>query len=146
MLTIDAAIAYASGNLLVLIGGLLVAVLIYWFVDERDARSRGEQIDNVGDRAENAVGGVLSGTRALLLAIVGILGTTAAELTQLSADLNSLLAALPLLLGHLAYGLLSLFGVELGLERKQIGMSFIVLTIVAVVWAASYKKRTESYS
>lgn len=129
-------------------GGLVVVALLYFVYDEReDGDSAGDTIDAVGDRAEGAASGILSGTRALLLSLVAILGTVFAEILQLFNDVSSMVDTAPIIAGHLAYGILSVFGVELGIERSQLGMAFIAITAIAILWGtAAARSRRSSFA
>lgn len=129
-------------------GGLVVVALLYFVFDEREeGDSAGETIDSVGDRTEGAVGGLLSGTRALLLSLVAVLGTVFAEVLQLFNDVSRMIDTAPLLAGHLAYGVLSIFGVELGIPRSQLGIAFIAVTVIALLWGtAAARSRRSSFA
>lgn len=136
--TVGALVDLLLSNWQLTLAGIVLGALAYWYYAESDTGStRGDTLDAVGDRAQGAVGGIMSGTRAVLLSLLAIIGTIAAEAMQLGADLNNLLGATPLFLGHIAYGALSWFGIDLGISQRRLGMAFAGITIIAVVWAAA---------
>jgi hypothetical protein len=137
-----------SRNWELTLGGVVLLALAIWTFQEREeGDSAGETVDSVGSRAEGAAGGILSGTRALLLSLLAIVGTVVAEVMQLFNDLGSLIDTAPLLAGHLAYGLLSVFGVELGIPRERLGIAFLGITVIALIWGvAEARSRRRSFA
>jgi hypothetical protein len=131
-------------NWLWLIGGGLLALIAYWIADEAgEAADRVETVERVTDRAENATGGLLSGTRALLLGVAGIAITTAGELLGLATALNELLGGVPYLVGMLLYGGLSFAGVYLNVRPETLGITFlIVFLVVTMMWVGNRQGRT----
>lgn len=128
-------------------GTALTMVLVYWTIDEReDARDAGETIQGVTDRAESAVGGVLGGSRAAVLGLIGILGTVVVEVLSLVNELNGLLDAAPLVVGQVVIGVLRFFGADLGLEGREIGYAIIIVGVISVLWAAGSASTTRRYS
>lgn len=123
---------FLAANWVWLLGALLTALLAYWWYEERqEAESPGDTVDRVTDRAEGATGGLLSGVRALLIGLLSIAVTVAMELTGLATDLNALLGGVPYFFGYVIYGVLSYFGVYLGLDRRSLGFLFILIFISA---------------
>ncbi|QZX98730.1 hypothetical protein [Halobaculum rubrum] len=129
-------VSLLAENWLWLIGGGLLALIIYWIADEAgDAADRVETVERVTDRAERATGGVLSGTRALLVGFVGIGLTAAGEVLGLAAVLNELLGGVPYLVGMLLYGGLSLAGIYVDVRPSTLGIAFvIVFLVVSMIW------------
>jgi len=123
---------FLTENWVWLVGALLTALLAYWWYEERqEAESPGETVDRVTDRAEGATGGALSGFRALVVGIASIATTVAMELLGMAADLNALLGGVPYLVGYAVYGVLSFFGVYVGMDRRSLGFLFILIGISA---------------
>lgn len=143
---IDGRLAPLTNNPWLTLAGVAALLLAYLFFAERDASTRAGQIDSVGDRLQGLAGGVLSGTRALLLSLLAIVAVVANELLAFVGDISSAVDAGPLFLGHLAYGLATTVGLSFGIDRSRFAVAFVGITLIALVWgAASAASRRRSW-
>jgi len=110
----------------VVIGVIGVATLIYWTLDEwRDADDVTDIVEGVGERSGSAI-----------VVIAGVLLTIGDQLIQLVADLIGMIDA-PVLVGHIAGGILGYLGLQGTLTTRQFLLGFGIVTVVALIWRAS---------
>lgn len=145
-MVLNGSLAPLTNNPGIALAGAFALLIGYLFFAESGASSRAEQVDSVGDRLEGLVGGLLSGTRALLLSLLAIVAVVANEFMALVGDVSSAIEAGPLLLGHAAYGAATMFGLSFGIDRSTFAVAFIGITAIALVWgAASAASRRRSF-
>jgi hypothetical protein len=129
-------LALLLDNWMLLIGLFTVGLLAYWLLDERgDADGAGDLIERVGERAESVTAGFLDATGSLVVVIASIGITIGAQLMETFGALNEVLGHAPFVIGHGLFALLTFAGLEgyIPLNVVQLGMAFIVITIVALV-------------
>jgi uncharacterized membrane protein YdjX (TVP38/TMEM64 family) len=127
--------ALASGDWLFGIGLLLVALLLYWWIDERDSTETAAATANrVADRSEGLVGNVVSGGTAL------IVGLTGAVLVAGDVFLDTINFLVAQALGRpfvtiMFTGVGSLFswGPQFGLADRTVGLLVVVLIVVVAL-------------
>lgn len=94
-----------------LIGLGLLGLLAFWYFDERnDTDGASGTIFAVGERADNALAGVLGAASALILVVTSILSSIGVELAQTLGLLVDPIAQAPTLAGQLVTGFLSIIG------------------------------------
>ncbi len=118
------------------IGLLAVGSLAYWWFDEReDSDSAAETIERVGSRAETVTGGIVGGFGSLLVVFASIGLTIGGQLAETGMMLNELLGGIPVIVGHMLFGLLTFAGLSgaIPLSVQQLGFAFVFITTIAVI-------------
>lgn len=139
-MSVSAAIAFMAGNAMLLLGLVLVGVLAYWYYDEvADADDRSDAILNVGERTDDALGGLFGVLGALFVAGVSISVTIGSQLAELVGMIGEVFAGVPMVGGHIitaVFGALGLSGV-VGVSAVQ----FLFIALVLIVVTVAYRKR-----
>ena len=113
--------------------GILAA---YWFIDEyRDADEASEAVAGAAERAGEATEKAARGTRYAVVGFAGIGASLAMEILQLGADLNAILGGVPVIIGHILFGGLTLAGLQgvIPFDREIAGFAFIFITVIALI-------------
>ena len=125
---------------LLIVGALAAVVVTYWIAAEyRDADDAEEVAEGVGRRASSSVQGGAKYTRKATVGLAGLGAALGMEVLQLGAGLNEILGGFPVVIGHVAYGAVSLLGItgRLPLDAQTIGFAFIFITTIALVLRAT---------
>jgi hypothetical protein len=125
-----------ADNWLIGIGLFALALVLYWTFDERsDTSSAGETIERVGERAEVVTNGFLGAVGSLLVVVASIGLAIGTQLLELGVALNDLLGHVPILVGHLLFGLIAFAGLEgvIPVSQMQLGWIFLLITVVALI-------------
>jgi hypothetical protein len=137
---LNAAIAFATNNAFVMLGLALAGVLAYWYYDEvADADDRADAILGVGERTDDALGGLFGVLGALFVAGVSISVTIGSQLAELVGMVGEVLAGVPMIGGHIItaiFGALGLTGI-VGITAGQ----FLLIAFVLIVITVAYRKR-----
>lgn len=133
-------IASLTASPLMLVGVLVAVLVAYWIVVEyREADDTEEVAEGVGRRASATVQGSARYTRKATVGLAGLGAALGMEVLQLGAALNEILGGFPVVIGHVAYGAVSLLGItgRLPLDAQTIGFAFIFITTIALVLRAT---------
>lgn len=117
------------------IGLFGVGLLLFWWFDERnDSNSAAETVERVGGRAETVTGGVFGALGSLAVVLVSIALTIGEQLLMTAGELGDLVGQAPVVLGHIAVGVLAWVGLSgmVSLSASQFGWLFVVITLIVL--------------
>lgn len=131
---LQGAIAWATSNVMTVATLVLIGLLAWWVVDEREESDDPEEtVAAVTSRAQSATKTTLASSRNLMIGLAGIGVTAALEVFQFANELNQALGGAPVLAGHLLFAALTFIGVPtFGISREMLGLMFIVITLLAL--------------
>lgn len=116
------------------IGFLAVAMLAYWWFDERDQTDNiADTVERVGARAEVVTGGIVGGLGSLIVVLVSIFVTIGNELVLSLNQLAPWIQMAPAMVGQVLLGLLALANLQgyVPLKPWQFGTAFIAVVLVS---------------
>jgi len=121
------------------IGAAILAVLaLMTLYYRRQTGSTEQAIETVGEQIEGLTSGILTATRAAILAVLGIAVTLGDQMIELFGIGGSLIADAPYLISNIGAIILGAFSTQLGLSSEQfVGMALAILGIVLLTREAS---------
>lgn len=126
---------FVIGNWMFLIGLLGLGVLTFWAADAyEEEQSLSGFVDEFGENAEEGLTESVGAVGTLVVVGTSIAVSLGNEMLMLASQLSGLIGDVPVVVGHVLFGILVFLNVgTFGLNQSQLGLAFIVITIVALL-------------